>query len=150
MHIQISFLYSDCQGRSQSKKKVWNFTLGGGEGLDKFRSFSHLFFTCSNSCKSVYFLGGRGTTLIDYPIFVGLWVQIFFSLTKTFVSSCLKKKIFIGFTLFRGWGGLDQKLWNFIFRSFWFVVRLQSWKYPWWVVGLLDNKILRTFPHDCI
>ena len=30
-------------------------------------------------------------SLLNYPSFVGLWGQIFFSLTKTLFSSCLKK-----------------------------------------------------------
>ena len=45
-------------------------------------------------------------SVLDYPFVVGLWEQIFFSLTKPFVSSCLKKNI--GFTLFRG-GGVCNK-----------------------------------------
>ena len=46
------------------KKMMWNFTLGGGGGLDKFGSFSHFFIVLihANLQRKVYFVGGGDTT----------------------------------------------------------------------------------------
>ena len=55
-----------------NKKKSVKFHTWGEGGLDKFGSFSHFFFTCSNSRKyekKGIFCGGRG-----YHLTLKFWI----------------------------------------------------------------------------